>query len=65
MLKIERIFGTHPKQGTPLPSAECHPEMDDSPLLDLDGHHKYQMVLGMLQWLMNIGRPISVRLLQA
>ena len=35
--KIERIFGTLPKEGTPpLSSAECHPEMDDSPLLDLD-----------------------------
>ena len=56
--KIERIFSTLPKQGTPLPSAECHPEMDDSPLLDLDGHCKYQMALGMwLQWLMSISRP--------
>ena len=55
--KIERIFGTLPKRSTPLPSAECHPEMDDTPLLDLDGHRKYQMVLGMLQWLMSIGRP--------
>ena len=44
--KMERIFGTLPKEGTPLPSAECHPEMDDTPLLDLDGHCKYQMVLG-------------------
>ena len=55
--KIERIFGCLPKETTPLPSAECHPEMDDTPLLDLDGHRKYQMVLGMLQWLMSIGRP--------
>ena len=55
--KIERIFGTLPKQGTPLPSAECHPEMDYSPLLYLDGHCKYQMVLGLLQWLMSICCP--------
>ena len=55
--KVERIFGTLPKEGTPLPSSDCHPELDDSPLLDLDGHRKYQMLLGMLQWLMAIGRP--------
>ena len=55
--KVERIFGTLRKEGTPLPSADCHPEMDTSPLLDLDGHRKFQMVLGMLQWLMSIGRP--------
>ena len=55
--KVERIFGTLPKEGTPLPSKDCHPEMDTTPLLDLDGHRKFQMVLGMLQWLMSIGRP--------
>ena len=51
--KIEQIFGTLPKEGTSLPSTECNPEMDDAPLLDLNGHRKYQMVLGMLQWLMS------------
>ena len=55
--KVERIFGTLPMESTPLPKDDCHPEMDDSPLLDLDGHRKFQMLLGMLQWLVTIGRP--------
>ena len=55
--KVERMFGTIAKETTPLPTTDCHPEMDQSPLLDLDGHRKFQMLLGMLQWLMAIGRP--------
>ncbi len=45
-------------QSTPLPGAkECHLEfLDDSPLLQLDGHRTFQMLLGMLQWLVQIGR---------
>ena len=33
--KVERIFGTISKESTPLPSKDCHPEMDTTPLLDL------------------------------
>jgi hypothetical protein len=55
--KVERMFGTLKKVGTPLPKEDCHPELDDSPLLDLDGHRKFQMLLGMLQWMVTIGRP--------
>jgi hypothetical protein len=39
-----------------MPSSECHPETDDSPLLGLDEHRKFQMLLGQLQWLLTIGR---------
>jgi len=28
---VERIFGCLPKEGTPLPVKDCHPEMDTSP----------------------------------
>ena len=39
----------------PLP-ADCHPELDDSPLLD-DGKTKmYQQLIGMLQWACTVGR---------
>ena len=55
--KVERMFGVLPKESTPLPKEDCHPEMDESPLLDLDGHRKFQMLLGMLQWMVTIGRP--------
>ena len=55
--RVERIYGCLPKEGTPLPVKECHPEMDTSPLLGLDDHRKFQMLLGMLQWLVTIGRP--------
>ena len=55
--KVERMFGNIAKESTPLPKEDCHPEMDESPLLDLDGHRKFQMLLGMLQWMVTIGRP--------
>ena len=55
--RVERIFGCLPKQSTPLPIADCHPEVDTSPLLGLEDHRKYQMLLGMLQWLVTICRP--------
>ena len=54
---IECMFGCILKETTPLPVKECHPELDESPLLDLDDHQKFQMLLGMLQWLVTIGRP--------
>jgi len=55
--RVERMFGCLPKEKTPLPTTDCHPEMDESPLLGLDDHRKFQMLLGMLQWLVTIGRP--------
>ena len=55
--RVERIFGCLPKQSTPLPVTDCHPEVDTSPLLGLEDHRKYQMLLGMLQWLVTICRP--------
>ena len=55
--RVERIYGTLAKESTPLPVTELHPELDTSPLLGLDDHRKYQMLLGMLQWLVTICRP--------
>ena len=55
--KAEERFGPLPKKKTPLKSADCHPEMDTSELLDLKEHRKYQVLLGMLQWNYTIGRP--------
>ena len=55
--RVERLYGCLPKVSTPLPVEDCHPEMDTSPLLALDDHRKFQMLLGMLQWMVTIGRP--------
>lgn len=55
--RVERLYGCLAKESTPLPVMDCHPEMDESSLLPLDDHRKFQMLLGMLQWLVTIGRP--------
>ena len=55
--KVERLYGTLPKESTPLPVGDCHPELDTSSLLDLDDHRIFQMLLGMLQWMVTIGKP--------
>ena len=34
----------------------CHPEMDESPLLNMARQQQYQALLGMGQWLVTIGR---------
>jgi hypothetical protein len=32
------------------------PELDESPLLDIKGHRKFQQLIGILQWLITCGR---------
>ena len=39
--RVERIFGTLRHKSTPLPVEDCHPELDESPQLNLDGHRKF------------------------
>ena len=53
--RIETLFGTLYQKKTPLPPG-CHPELDDSPLLDEVGTRQYQMLIGMAQWANLIGR---------
>ena len=55
--RVERLYGCLAKEYPPLPVVDYHPEMDDSPLLLLDNHRKFQILLGMLQWLVTIGGP--------
>ena len=46
------IFSTHKS-----PMAEdCHPEIDDSPLLDPAGASKFRSVIGSLNWIITLGR---------
>ena len=54
--KAEDILGILPKKSTPLPAKDCHPKLDESPLLDLHWHHNYQILLGILQWNFSVGR---------
>ena len=39
-----------------MPVTDCRLDLDTSPLLGLDDHRKYQLLLGMLQWMINIGK---------
>lgn len=55
--RVERMFGTLEKESTPLPIDDTHPELDESPLLGLNDHRKFQMLLGMLQWIVTVGKP--------
>ena len=42
---------------THIPIDDIHPELDDSPLLGLNDYRKFQMLLGMLQWMVTVGKP--------
>ena len=33
-----------------------HPELDDSELLDAEGIQQYQLLIGLLQWVISLGR---------
>jgi Reverse transcriptase (RNA-dependent DNA polymerase) len=53
--RIEKMFGTLAKTTIPM-SVNDHPETDDTTLLSDDEHRKYQMLIGMLNWVVTIGR---------
>ena len=53
--RIEELMGPLPKKDTPMPDGD-HPEEDESELLDDDGHQRYQMLIGMLNWIVCLGR---------
>ena len=51
-----RIYGRLPRPAhSPLVKGD-HPEIDTSPLLDLEGIKIYQSLIGALQWVIQIGR---------
>ena len=54
--RLEDIFGKPlPKKDTPMVDGD-HPEEDTSEPLDDKGHQQYQMLIGMLNWIVCIGR---------
>ena len=52
--RVERIYGCFLKNSAPLPVIYCHSEVGDPPLLGLDDHRKFQILLGILQWMVTI-----------
>ena len=57
MAQYESLFAEKPrtKYHSPLEPND-HPELDDTELLDEDGIHKYQSLIGALQWTISLGR---------
>ena len=54
--RLEALLGKPlPKKDTPMVDGD-HPEEDESELLDDKGHQQYQMLIGMLNWIVCIGR---------
>ena len=55
--KVKKILGRKDlgKDDTPM-SPTAHPELDTSPLLDVDSHRVYQQLIGIAQWLITCGR---------
>ena len=57
MDSYKRMFGTTPSTRVYSPlEANDHPELDNSELLDAEGTQQYQSLIGMLQWIISIGR---------
>ena len=55
--QYKKLFGTAPPQKASSPlEKNDHPELDDSPLLDVDDIAKYQSLIGALQWAITLGR---------
>ena len=53
--RVESMFGNLKKERVPAVAGD-HPELDTSDLLDDTGHQKYQMMIGILVWVVTIGR---------
>ena len=53
--RIEEVFGKLDKKSVPM-VAKDHPELDSTTVLNDDDHKKYQMLIGMLNWIVTLGR---------
>ena len=52
---LKTMFGSLKKHDIPMVSGD-HPEIDDSELLTGEYHQKYQMLVGILNWIVALGR---------
>jgi hypothetical protein len=55
LTRIESMFGVLVKSTVPIIAGD-HPETDTSELLDDEKHRKFQMLIGILNWIVTIGR---------
>ncbi len=55
IIRIEAMLGKIPKSTVPM-AASDHPEMDVTEVLDDDKHRQFQMLIGILNWIVTIGR---------
>jgi hypothetical protein len=55
IVRIESTFGVLSKSTDPMTHGD-HPETDDNKVLGDDDHHKFQMLIGILNWIVTIGR---------
>ena len=55
LAKVQDIHGNIEKRNNPC-DADIHLECDTTPLLDLKEHRQYQQLVGILNWVMQIGR---------
>jgi hypothetical protein len=53
--RVERMFGSLNKYSNPMETGD-HPELDESEVMNDDGHRKFQMLMGILVWVVTIGR---------
>ena len=53
--RIESMFGVLTKSSMPMAAGD-HPEIDDSEVLSDDDHRKFQMLIGIMNWVVTIGR---------
>ena len=54
--RVERMYGYLPKKSIPLMVTACHLELNTAPLLGLDDHLKFQMLIVMLPHMATIYR---------
>ena len=54
--RIERVMDRTLRVYRSPMSPDCHPEMDESPLLDDEGNSKYRMLVGSANWCVTLGR---------
>jgi hypothetical protein len=53
--RVERMFRNLKKYSHPMETGD-HPELDESEIISNKGHRKHQMLMGILVWVVTIGR---------
>ena len=56
LARVEWVHVCFPKESTPMTVTACHPELDATPLLEIDDCRKLQILLGIMKWMVTIGK---------